>query len=122
MNNPLKEQIYGCRCATCRALVWLVEEMGAQLQFSSKRAGRLCELAVVAEAGIGGLIDKRVVGARRTYATHLGIKLTGKISNSEEPIHIHHAIVNSNHNPDAKNRINIGSAHASFANGRFFLK
>ena len=121
MVNSLKDQIYGCRCSTCRAVVWLVDDRGAHLQFSATRAGRLCELAVVAAAGDDGLDESEVVSARRSYASHLGVKLTGPISNSDQPIHILHAIDHSNHNPNASNRINLGQAYASFRDGRFTL-
>lgn len=111
--NQLKQKVYGCNCNTCKALVCLIDQQDAVLQFSKSRAGRLCELAVVAEAGAQGIHEEQVVGARRAYAAHLGVILSGPISNSDEPVHILHAIRNSNHSTDAINRINIGEARAS---------
>jgi hypothetical protein len=119
--NLLKERIYGCGCSRCRAIVVLSEKHGASLQFVAGRAGRLCELAVVAASGSEGISAHDVVVERREYASHIGVQLKGHISNSNDPIHICHAIDHSNHNSKARNRINIGSAHASYFEGRFFL-
>jgi hypothetical protein len=120
--NDLKQQIYACDCTTCKAIVCLVEEKGAILQFSTTRGGRLCELAVVAASGNQGISETDVVNQRRNYAKHLGIELSGATSNASEPVHIHWALNNSNHNPDASSRINIGRAKASYEAGRYFLK
>ncbi|TPG75899.1 hypothetical protein EAH78_19665 [Pseudomonas arsenicoxydans] len=65
--------------------------------------------------------ESAVVAARRSYAQHLGVKLDGPTSNAEDPAHIEWAMSNSNHNPAAKNRINLGSAKAFSLNGRYFL-
>lgn len=120
--NDFRNQIFACRCRTCQSLVRLVKDRGAVLQFSRDRAGRLCELAVVATAGDNGLAEDEVVPARRAYAEHLGIELRGPISNADKPIHIRWAIQNSNHNRNAMNRINLGQAMASFMGGRFRLR
>ena len=120
--NDLKEQIYGCKCERCRAVVWLVEDCGARLQFSPIRGGRLCELAVVAAAGSAGMLPEEIVTARRDYAKHLRITLSGPTSNAENPNHIEWTIENSNHNPDARNRVNLGRARASFTGGRYRLR
>jgi len=119
--NDLKQQIYNCNCARCRAIVRLVEEKRAVLQFSRSRAGRLCELAVVAASGSAGIVSSAVVPARREYAHHLGIVLSGPISDSDQPLHIEHAITNSNHNANAKNRINLGQARASLTGNVYRL-
>jgi hypothetical protein len=99
----------------------LVENKGAVLQFDETRSGRLCELAVVAAAGTSGIAAPDVVTARRNYAMHLGVELSGPISDSRDPIHIIHAIDHSNHNTKARNRINIGTAVARYVGGRYYL-
>ena len=80
---------------------------------------RLCELAVVAGEGDSGVHELDVVRERRNYASHLGLKLSGTTSNSDLPVHISWAVGNSNHNPDAKNRINLGCAYATFRDGYY---
>ena len=119
--NDFKQLIYDCECNRCRALMHLVKEKGAVLQFSRSRAGRLCELAVVAATGSTGMVNGDVVPARREYARHLGIVLSGPISDSEEPVHIRHAVTNSNHNPNASSPINLGQARASHMGDVFRL-
>ena len=119
--NDLKKMIYDCKCRRCRAVKKLVEEHGADLRFSESRAGRLCELAVVAAEGSVGILESEVVEARRSYAEHLNVQLSGPTSDAELPAHIAWAVINSNHNPDAKSRINLGSAKASYSNGKYFL-
>ena len=119
--NDLREKIYGCACDRCSALERLIEEKGAVLQFREDAAGRLCELAVIAASGESGMLSDDVVAARRDYAKHLGLKLTGPISDSDEPVHIRHAITNSNHNPSASSRINLGEARASLVERVFRL-
>lgn len=119
--DEIRSFVYECQCKRCRALVSLVEEAGAVLQFTPSKAGRLCELAVVATAGEAGIDESLVVPARRDYAKHLGVTLTGNTSNNDKPVHIKWAIKNSNHNPNAKNRINLGKARASFSGGRYRL-
>ncbi len=121
MPNDFKERIYNCTCQVCQKLIWLVETQGAVIQFSETRAGRLCEIAVVAATGKNGILEADVVNARRLYAKHLGIVLSGNTSNSNDPVHIKHAITDSNHNPDANRRINIGQAIAMYKNGRFTI-
>ena len=108
--NDFKKKIYSCECNRCKAVVWLVEERGAKLQFSPSRAGRLCELAVVAASGSEGILGADVVRERRAYAQHLGIQLNGPISNASTPIHIHWALEHSNHQTKSGDRINIGQA------------
>ena len=120
--NDLRQKIYGCTCDRCRALVRLVEERGAVLRFSPTRAGRLCELAVVAAAGPPGMPRNSIVSARREYARHLEIILSGPVSNADTPVHIEHAVTDSNHNPNASNRINLGQARASVHDDRFRLQ
>lgn len=58
------------------------------------------------------MLESEIVAARRAYAASLGVTLSGAISNADEPVHIHHAVSNSNHNPNASNRINLGRARA----------
>lgn len=120
--NDLKQKIYECQCKQCRALYRLIEECGAEIKLSEAKAGRLCELAVVAAEGAAGISESAIVAARRSYAKHLRINLAGPISNAEYPAHIAWAVSNSNHNPVAKNRVNLGSAKASYLNGRYFLQ
>ena len=120
--NDLKQRIYACDCRVCKAVVCLIEDKGAFLQFSTSRGGRLCELAVVAASGDQGLLEADVVNQRRIYASHLGIELSGRTSNADEPIHIRWALINSNHNPNASHRINIGRARAIYEAGRFYLR
>lgn len=117
-SNELKDRIYNCRCQRCRAVVNLIKRHGATIQFSEGRAGRLCELAVVAGAGAEGIDANEVVRERRRYAVHIGVELCGPTSNSDDPIHICHAI----DRPRAQNRINLGSAQAWYSNGRYFLR
>ena len=120
--NRLKEMIYNCSCENCKALVWLLEECNAHIIISEKNCGRMCELAIVAATKDLGINENSVVKERRLYAEHLGVNLgIREISNSNEPKHIKWAISNSNHNPSAKNRINIGKAKASYENGRYKL-
>jgi hypothetical protein len=120
--NDLKQHVYACDCRVCKAVVCLIEEKGAVLQFSTSKGGRLCELAVVAASGDKGVSETDVVHQRRNYARHLGIELSGVTSNAGEPVHIRWALMNSNHNPNARNRINIGRAKASHESGRYFLR
>lgn len=120
--NDLKQKIYECQCKQCRAICRLIEACGANIMFSEEKAGRLCELAVVAAEGADGIYKNAIVAARRSYAKHLGVNLTGNTSNAERPIHIAWAVSNSNHNPKAKNKINLGSAKASYRNDRCFLQ
>lgn len=117
--NELKQQIYGCACACCRAVKFLIEGCDAHLQVSRSRPGRLCEIAVVAAAGEVGLLKENVVAERRKYAEHLGVTLSGPVSNADAPVHIEWATRNSNHNPDARERINLGRARALFSDGRY---
>ncbi len=119
--NPLRERIYGCSCERCAAVVKLVEVHGAGLMFRLDGSGRLCELAVVAAEGAQGLPAHSVVNERRAYAKHIGAELLGPISDSPDPIHICHAIDHSNHNSKARNRINLGTAMATYKNGRYFI-
>lgn len=58
------------------------------------------------------MLESEIVAARRAYAANLGVTLSGAISNADEPVHIRHAVSNSNHNPNASNRINLGRARA----------
>ncbi|MBV7476087.1 hypothetical protein [Pseudomonas sp. PDM31] len=120
--NDFKQQIYSCECKFCRAIVWLVKDCRAQLQFAPSRAGRLCELAVVAASGAEGIAESEVVGKRRAYAQHLGIELSGPTSNAETPVHIQWALEHSNHDPKAANPVIIGQARATYSAGRYFLK
>jgi hypothetical protein len=120
--NDLEHKIYECECKPCCALRRLIDECGADFRISETKAGRLCELAVVAAEGVDGIFESDVVAARRSYAQHLGVKLTGSTSNAEDPTHIAWAVKNSNHNPTAKNRINLGSAKASNRDGRYFIQ
>lgn len=118
--NDLKQQIFQCLCKPCAAIRTLVEN-GAVLQFSPVRAGRLCELAVVAAAGTEGMRAVKVVQARRDYARHLRVELRGPVSDADQPIHIQHAVTDSNHNPNARNRINLGEMWASLVGGVYYL-
>ena len=122
MPNDFKKSIYSCPCETCRALVRLVKDRGAKLLFSRDRAGRLCELAVVAAAGEQGIPEGEVVAKRRVYAEHVQASLHGPTCDSDEPVHIRWAIGNSNHNPNATHRINLGQARASQDGDRFRLR
>lgn len=119
--NNFKQRIYACECKYCRAVVWLVEERGAQLRFVPTQGGRLCELAVVAASGAEGIAERDVVRERRAYARHLGIELCGPTSDAETPAHIQWALEHSNHSPDASNPVNIGQARARYSAGRYFL-
>lgn len=119
--NHFKAKIFTCTCFTCRAVVHLVEKHGVRLQFSPNRAGRLCELAVVAAAGDYGILEREVVAARRAYAEHLGVVLSGPTSNADTACHIRWAVENSNHNPNSREPIHLGSAIARFDGGRFYL-
>ncbi len=58
------------------------------------------------------MLESEIVAARRAYAASLGVTLSGAISNADGPVHIRHAVSNSNHNPNASNRINLGRARA----------
>ncbi|MGC3450492.1 hypothetical protein ACPTGM_33650, partial [Pseudomonas aeruginosa] len=52
------------------------------------------------------------VAARGAYAASVGVTLSGAISNADEPVHFHHAVSNSNLNPNASNRMKLGRARA----------
>ena len=117
--NPLKQHVYSCPCPRCRTVVWLIEDCGAALNFSAKQAGRLCELAVVAAEGKAGLAATDVVSERRAYAKHLNVALSGPTSDADNAVHIEWAVRNSNHNPTATNRINLGQAKATLSDGRY---
>lgn len=43
------------------------------------------------------MLESEIVAARRAYAASLGVTLSGAISNADEPVHIRHAVSNSNH-------------------------
>lgn len=45
------------------------------------------------------MLESEIVAARRAYAASLGVTLSGAISNADEPVHIRHAVSNSNHKP-----------------------
>ena len=120
--NDLKSKIYSCECDQCRALKWLVEDCGANLVFSEKMAGRLCELAVVAAGREKGIASFLVVGKRRKFAEHLGVSLKGSTQNAKTPVHIEWTISNSNHNPNAHNPVDLGRAKANkTGNDRYFI-
>jgi hypothetical protein len=117
ISNELRERIYACPCARCQALKILVEEAGATLKFWPHAAGRLCEIAVVAAAGPKGIPIHEVVTARRDYAKHLGLTLKGPISNSDDPVHIDHAL-----DPTASKPIRLGTARAVLQNERYRIE
>ncbi|MEI7868387.1 MAG: hypothetical protein WCI11_10875 [Candidatus Methylumidiphilus sp.] len=119
--EEFKIKIRDCKCNICSSVISLVDEADANLHFDPNRAGRFCEIAVVAASGKNGLHKDDVVQARRDYAEHLGIQLSGSTQNSDEPIHIKHAIENSNHNPKAREPINLGSAYAKLEDNRFYI-
>ncbi len=121
MGNKLRDKICDCPCNQCRALIWLINVCGAKLNISAKSAGRLCELAVVAACGSAGMQSDSIVTARRQYAKHLNIELKGPTSDADDPTHIKWALKNSNHNPDAKNKINLCNAYAIYGDGRYFI-
>ncbi len=117
--NFLKQRIYGCTCKQCKAIVRLLDECGAILIISPNKGGRLCEVAVVAATGSSGMDENDIVSERRKYAEHLGITLSGPVSNSDKPIHIKHGINNSNHEYNAKHRINLGIARIIYEGTRY---
>jgi hypothetical protein len=119
--NDFKSKIYSCSCNECVALKWLVEECGANLVFSESKAGRLCELAVVAGSAQKGISSFLTVVGRRKYAAHLGIKLEGPVSNANEPNHIEHPISNPKNNPIAHNPIDLGRAKAKKIGNSYFI-
>ena len=119
--NDLKKKIYSCGCKRCRSVVSLIENYGAKLRIRASSAGRLCELAVVAAEGHAGMHEQEVVGERRNYARHLRLKLDGPVSNSDKPNHIGWAYTHSNHNPEAKHRINLGAAKVYYREGVYTL-
>ena len=119
--NDLQAKIYDCECNECHAVKWLVEQAQANLAFRENAAGRLCELAVVAASKGKGIPQFLVVPQRRKYAEHLGIELSGPVSNSDTPNHIEWAIANSKHNPNAKNPIDLGRAMAKKIGERYFI-
>jgi hypothetical protein len=84
-------------------------------------SGRGCELVAVAAAP-KGLKARDVVKQRRAVAKYKKTTLAGPVSDSPEPVHIQWAVTNSNHNPDARNRINLGTARAVFVGGRYFIE
>lgn len=93
----------------------------ARLVIARDNPGRLCELAVVAATGRKSMPENEVVAARRAYAASLGVMLSGSTKDSDKPVHINHAVDHSNHNPNARNRINLGNARAFRQNGRFYI-
>ncbi|MBL0423068.1 HNH endonuclease [Ramlibacter sp. AW1] len=62
-----------------------------------------------------------VVAARREYAAHLGVELSGNTQNGERPGHIEWAVANNNHVPDPVQPVNLGSAVPLQVDGRFFI-
>jgi hypothetical protein len=114
--QEFQQCIRNCECPTCRALIRLIDKAGATIIFSPTRAGRLCEMAVVAAAGANGIGEKDVVAARRDYAHHLQIALRGPIQDHDAPIHIEHAL-----DPSADNPIRLGQARARFEAGRYYI-
>jgi hypothetical protein len=122
--NDLRDVIAACDCVTCRALTSLKVDAGANILISRTNTGRMCEMAVVAAAGAGGLTGDEVVEHREAYARHLGVELPAGTRNRPEPFHIAYAIEYSNHTmPGQSDRqpFNLGRAHASYAGGRYFL-
>jgi hypothetical protein len=113
----MKKLIDDCKCHWCRTERRL-KNSGARFDPSS---GRGCELVAVAAAP-NGLTAPEVVEQRRALAKHRHVTLTGPISNSPRPVHIRWALNNSNLNPRTRNRINLGTARAVFAGGRYFLE
>lgn len=89
--------------------------------FSRMNPGRLCELAVVAAGAYEGVPETEVAPRRREYAKHIGAPLgpDRPTQNSDRPVHIRWAVLNPKHKPNE--RINLGSALASFRDGRYFL-
>lgn len=121
MSTDLYDRVKACSCNECRSLINLIEIAGAQLRLNEKAAVRACELAVVAASGKLGLTEEEVVSRRRAYARHLDVRTDGATQDPNDCRRIRHAIKNSNHNPDAKNRVHIGSARAFEHDGRYFL-
>lgn len=60
--------------------------------------------------GMAGLADLEVVRARRRYALHLGVTLSGPVQDADFAIHAVHAIKNYKGAPGARHAINLGAA------------
>lgn len=118
-NNPLKTFIFACGCAPCRSLTALIEDAGARLLISPKNTGRMCEFAVIAAAGTGGLTEHEVVQGRRAYAEHLGVQLTGPTQNASTAAHITWSLQPPG--PGDLPRVPLGRARPSKRGDRFFL-
>ncbi len=121
--EPLVDTIKRRSAQGCGPSIALLELLAAEarLVITRDNPGRLCELAVVAETGRRGMPENEVVAARRAYAASLGVTLSGPTKDSDKPAHISHAVDHSNHNPNARNRINLGNARAFRQNGRFYI-
>lgn len=119
--RSLEAFIEACGCAPCRALTSLIQDAGAPLRISVKNTGRMCEFAVVAAAGLGGLTAREVVQGRRAYAEHLGVQMEGTTQNGSEPNHTGWALKRPLPGGGGKPRIDLGRATLSESDGRFFL-
>lgn len=113
----LRQHIFGgkgqpkCTHPACAATREL-EERGGNLTLGK---GRHCELAALAAAGPAGIADHELVEARRAYAKHLGVQLsgltTGAVANADRAIHARWAAEgNVVGNPLAKHAIPLGRA------------
>src|SRR4051812_13547735 len=120
---PLRMVHAACQHPACQATRAL-ERVGARLVWGK---GRHCEIAAVAAAGPHGLLPHEVVEARRAYARHLGVDLradvpTGDIADSDEPIHVEHALTNFRGAPTPTHPINLGRARAAFRGGSYSIQ
>ncbi len=103
--RQISEHIQNCsdlRCAATRRL----RRLGARLILGM---GRHCEIAVLAAAGVRGLLDEELVIGRRAYAEHLGVTLRGPIQDANTAVHARHAA--DGHvtgAPGARQPINLG--------------
>jgi hypothetical protein len=78
-------------------------------------------VAVVAGAGKDGISEERVVAARRAYARHLGLELSGPVQDGDSPSHIEWAVRNNNHVANADQPINLRAAVPSKGGGRYYI-
>jgi hypothetical protein len=117
--SNLLQHIETCDDPGCVATLKLREKGARGLQLGK---GRHCELAVLAAAGDVGMLDEKLVKARRKYAEHLGVNLIGPIANSDWANHAWWAAQgNIRGLPNAKNPIPLGTARVSWTpspNGR----
>ena len=109
-HESVGEHVRRCAHPACQAPRKL-RDRGARLVLGK---GRHCELAVLAATGAAGLADSEIVSARRQYARHLGVSLSGRtnasVADANYAIHAKHAVAGDvDGEADAIHSIPLGS-------------